>query len=112
MNILYKLVRYGIFFIDKGLKENVNVINAQVVAAGVKVAVGYGKHVNALKANSETAANNLTTVIKTCFQYLAQQQVYSPSLSKFVIFYNIDCEKSLVILIWRQEGFQFRKLFV
>lgn len=53
------------------------------------MSINYGKQVNTLKSNSETAANNLKTVIKSCSQYLIQQQVYSKSLSKLIVYYLI-----------------------
>uniref|UniRef100_H2ZAY9 Protein broad-minded n=1 Tax=Ciona savignyi TaxID=51511 RepID=H2ZAY9_CIOSA len=51
-----------------------------VQTIGVKLAIRYGKQVNALKANPETAAGNLTAVLRSCGQFLSQQQSYSPAL--------------------------------
>ncbi|XP_076824206.1 protein broad-minded-like [Clavelina lepadiformis] len=66
--------------LSKTSKESSNFAASPVVTAGVKMSVWYGKHVNALKANMETAVNNLTSVIKSCTQLLNQQQVYSTTL--------------------------------
>nr|XP_018668106.1 protein broad-minded-like [Ciona intestinalis] len=62
-------------FRDSGSASNNNLQNI-----GVKLAIRYGKQINALKANPETAAANLVTVLRTCSQFLAQQQSYSSVL--------------------------------
>ena len=50
---------------------------SDVIKAGIRMTVKYGRHVMALKSSNDNNVNNLSAVVAACNKLLGEQQTYS-----------------------------------
>ena len=56
---------------------------SDVIKAGIRMTVKYGRHVMALKSSIDNNVNNLSAVVAACNKMLNDQQTYSLDYSEF-----------------------------